>query len=670
MAHQSSLQRGGNSILLEKEPHVFTAVITNRQDIEKIKTIPGVQSVKAVDKKVCKVHVDENGVDAPMKQLRSEKLGGICHHAYRPVKSRGTRYYLTDEIIIKFDLMASDSEILALLSGHKLKILHQFHGTEKIYLIQVTSATKMNPLKIAARLSDDRIVIYAEPNLVNRFVQSYTPQDSYFHRQWHLKSTRAIDIAENADISATKAWDIEKGSRSVTIAILDDGFDLGHPDFKGEGKVVHQKDFVDGDAFPFPGNRDFHGTPCAGVAIAEENGLGVVGVAPGCAFMPVRIPFSANDNLLYHIFDYAGRYADVISCSWGPPPVEAPLPQLLKDKLRQLARSGGPRGKGCVILFAAGNYNAPIHAPQNSRFEWRDDSNRLKTTVGPIINGFAASPDVMAIAASTSLNQKAMYSNWGDEVAVCAPSDNFDPMNRHAGFAPGRGICTTDNESFGADYTEGSQFTEGFGGTSSATPLVAGVAGLVISANMELTARQVRDIITATADKITDFSTYWCGSGKVNAYQAVLKAGGNASAESGTVPSPRPATQKVVEMVKSSFIPIPDSTSPGIESIIEVTEDGALAEIEIQVDISHSYIGDLKVTLKSPDGSSVILHDNAGGSEKDLKRTFVENMDPQLRGLHNISIKGDWILAVEDRATNDIGTLNSWGVKLTLGNRS
>jgi len=668
MENKIELKRGGDKVKLEKESRVFTAVIKSNQDLEKIKNIPGVQRVRAVDRKICKVYVDEAGVDEPMKRLRSKELNGVCHHAYRPRNSEGTRYYLTDELIVKFDPAVSDNEIATLLTGKKLKILREFNSAEKIYLVQVTTDTGMNPLKVAAALSDERSVIYAEPNLVNRFARFYTPQDSYFSRQWHLKSTPAADVAHDADISAIRAWDISMGSRKVVIAILDDGFDLSHPDFNGDGKVVFAKDFVDGDGFPFPGGGDYHGTPCAGVAIAEENGFGVVGVAPRCAFMPVRFPLAADDNLLYQIFDYAGRNADVISCSWGPPPVEAPLPQLLKDKFSQLADSGGSRGKGCVIVFAAGNHNAPVFAPHNTGFEWRDYKGRIQNTTGPIINGFAANPDVLAISASSSLNQKALYSNWGDEIAVCAPSDNFDPMAGPGQFVLGRGVCTTDNEAYGDGFTSDSQFTEKFGGTSSAAPVVAGVAGLVISANMELTAKQARNIIISTADPLSDPSTSkkWSGSGKVNAHKAVLEAKNGAGSMPVEPEQISSLAQRVIKKLSAARFEIPDNVSPGIDSIIKVDEDAPLARVEVAVDIEHPFIGDLFITLKSPDGTTVILHNNTGGGKMNLTQVFNSEQYSELKLYENKSTQGDWVLSVEDRALNDFGVLNEWGLKLTL----
>ena len=72
---------------------------------------------------------------------------------------------------------------------------------------------------------------------------------------------------------------------------------------------------------------------------------------------------------------------------------------------------------------------------------------------------------------------------------------------------PGRGIWTTDNEGVGAGFTANSRYTGLFGGTSSATPLVAGIAALMLSANPRLKAADVKDILQITADKIADAST-------------------------------------------------------------------------------------------------------------------------------------------------------------------
>ena len=660
--------RGGEKITVEKEDEVITVTIRSAQELERIKNLSGVKKVRHVNQSIHKITVEPQSRDDVMKVIRSEELSGVCHHAYRPKDSDNTRYYMTDEIVVKFKPELNHYEIEKLLTTKKLKIIKQYVGQEKTYLLQVTADTGENPIKVAERLVDEGLVVYAEPNLVNRFAGFYEPQDTYFTHQWHLKSSVAADVAENADISATEAWDITLGTRKIVLAVIDDGFDLRHPDFNGDGKIKFPKDFVDGDASPFPDKFEgnYHGTPCAGVAIAEENGYGVVGVAPRCAFMPVRFPMAANDDLLLEIFDYVGRRADVISCSWGPPPVYSILPQLLKDKFHQLSKSGGPRGKGCLIVFAAGNHNAPVNAPDNRSFSWRDHRGAYKDTYGPIVNGFATHPDVMAVAASTSFNKKALYSNWGGEISVCAPSDNFDPQNPNSSFVSGRGIWTTDNEQYGHDFTPRSQFTGRFGGTSSAAPLVAGVAALVFSANQNLMASQVKDIIQSTADEIFDdhAPTNWCGHGKVNAYKAVTAA----RDENGVQPEEwnRPQPQRVVNRSLTPNLAIPDNTPPGVESIIEIQEDGVIADIRVSLNISHTYIGDLVVRLISPSGKAIILHNNTGGDVHNILQSYDTNSNAALRTFINETTHGNWMLTVEDRASSDIGTLNSWGLELFL----
>lgn len=534
--------RGGERIEVEKEDEVFTIIARNEAELKRVKALPGVSEVKQVQNRVFKAKASPDQRDKAMESIRSEEIGGVCHHAYRHKSGPGTRYYITDKIVVRFKQGLPRKTIEGILLKVGVRVLKNYSGTPNTLLIQVTRDAGMNPIKVANSLAEYDEVEYAEPNLVNRFQSSYTPQDTLFYRQWHLRSWDGISVIAGADVSATEAWDITRGNHDVVVAVIDDGFDLSHPDFSVTGKVVHPKDYVDGDSNPFPVTSagDYHGTPCAGVALAEENGEGVVGIAPGCAFMPVRFPLSADDDFLWDIFDFVGNRADVISCSWGPPPVYSPLGSLLTDKFHELATSGGARKKGCVIVFAAGNYNAPLNDPNNTHFVWYHPNYGLVVTQEPILNGYTTHPDVVAVSASTSQNRKAAYSNWGEEISVCAPSNNFHPLDRQVN-VPGLGIWTTDNEQFGGGFTDGSRFTGDFGGTSSAAPLVAGVAALIISANPELSASQVKEILESTADKIVDPNpdpvlglnkgdydnnehSEWFGYGRVNAHAAVRRA--------------------------------------------------------------------------------------------------------------------------------------------------
>lgn len=536
MASQNYLFRGGEKILLQKEPEVFTTIVTNPRSVTELNQLEPVKEVKRLFSNLYKVKTEEGAMDEVMRGLRTnEQLPSIVHHAYHPEGDQATTYYITDMLTVGFKLGTSDAEIENMMSQHGLKFIKKFDNQPApTFLLQVTKSSGKNPIKVSEDMQEHAQILFVEPNLVNRFQNFYTPADDLFKNQWHLKSTKGIELSPDANVDAAGAWNITRGNRNIVVAVIDDGFDLQHPDLNGPAKIVFPKDYVDTDDIPSASRDDYHGTPCSGLAIGEENGTGIIGVAPGCAFMPIRFGLAADDNLLYEIFDYTGKHADVISCSWGPVPVYAPLPSLLYNQLTHLATNGGPRGKGCVILFAAGNYNAPLRDMQNTSFIWRHPTLGLKETTGPIVNGHAAHPEVIAVAASTSLNKKAAYSNWGKEVDVCAPSDNIHPIDFQIR-VPGQGIWTAYNELLGARYTDH------FGGTSAATPITAGCAALVLAANPTLTAQQVRDLLEKTADKIIDESpdpvlglrkgTYdanghsdWFGYGKVNAYKAVQLA--------------------------------------------------------------------------------------------------------------------------------------------------
>ena len=503
----SYVWRGGQKIEIQKEDDRFTVLPSSPEHLERLRQAPGVRAIKPVTNQVFKVETTATERDTAMSSLRSEAYQAIVHHAYRPKEGEGTVYYLTDTIIVCFDAKATSKQIDKLLEKYGLRVLKEYDELAHTYLLQVTASSGENPIKVANRLAEEPMVASAEPNMVNRFQPAFIPPDGLFKRQWHLNAKAGLQLVADASVQAPAAWDTTRGERGIVVALIDDGFDLKHPDFRGSGKVVSPRDYVDGDADPFPesAHGDYHGTPCAGVAIAESNGRGVVGVAHGCAFMPVRFPLSADDDLLIEIFEDVARHADVISCSWGPPPVFAPLPAAVSATFKRLAKSGGPRGKGCVICFAAGNSNAPLNDPVNAEgFVWLDfGSGLLRRTRGPILNGFAAHPNVVSVAASTSLNKHSAYSNWGAEISVCAPSNNFHPLDPQQ-FVPGRGIWTTDNEAFGDGFTAHSRYTGRFGGTSSATPLTAGVAALVLSANPDLTAAEVKDVLQSSADKIVD----------------------------------------------------------------------------------------------------------------------------------------------------------------------
>jgi subtilisin-like proprotein convertase family protein/subtilisin family serine protease len=612
--------------------------------------------------------------DRDMSRLRANK--NVVHHVYRDTQAPGNEYLITESFFVKFKPDTPGSRIREYLQAEHL-MMEQDLGNNT-FLVRVTDSTGRNPIRTANAAASRSDVEYAEPNLVRQLTRfAFIPPDPLFARQWHLHAPLAVapDLVDGAGIFAPEAWEVTRGRRDVVVAVADDGFDLTHPDFQGEGKVVAQFNAnirqnglsagIDWDENVQPRPGDYHGTPCLGVAVAEGNGTGVVGVAPNCALVAVRFPLSMTDAHFVLMFQKISPLADVVSCSWGYGPANAPMSTAFREALATLARTGGRRGKGLVICVAAGNNNCPVKDLNNTQtYRFRTELG-IRSHSGPIDRWIAAHPDVITVSASTSRMTRSAYSSWGEQICVCAPSDNWDDLGESN--PPGLSIVTTDNEGVGpgSDFTPGSQFTDRFGGTSSATPTVAGVCALMLSSNAALTAGEVKQILEQTADKnlslVTDtpvnrpgdFSadgfSLWFGHGKVNAFRAVEEAASAA------------ATEQTVDVEEAPAQRIPDRGS-AVTNTIEIEDSGVIVDFRVQVDITHTYIGDLRVDLIAPDGTAVSLHSNTGGSANDLVRTYSVQELPVLRGLLGKPIGGKWQLRVVDSFRLDTGQLNSWRI--------
>ena len=222
--------------------------------------------------------------------------------------------------------------------------------------------------------------------------------------------------------------------------------------------------------------NDIHGTCCAGVAAAR--GPHAFGIAPRCRILPVKIFHAddlAPDAQVADAIRYAAQHADVISCSWSGP--RSPdLEFALRDALAL-----GRGGRGAIVVGASGN----------------EDDSRV---------GYPASdPNVIAVGASTDEEVLAWYSNRGVQLWVVAPSDGGD-----------LGVFTSDVSASGRGFNTGTQAAGGrnglctndFGGTSSATPLVAGLCALLLSIDATLSLAQIRAVLKATSRKIGPASAY------------------------------------------------------------------------------------------------------------------------------------------------------------------
>lgn len=446
---------------------------------------------------------EEGDVNQQLKDIKNDDVVQSGVHVYYGSDGK-TPFVPTGDIYITFAAGTSEEEHEIVLDEFNLS-LESRRSPLKIRAA-VDEDSDDDPVKIAYLLEKCSLVTDARPDM-DSVLDNYAvtlPTDNLFPHQWHFKNTGTIfgsnpphRTKAGADLKIIDAWNRlgNKGSSDITIAVIDNGFDLQHPDL--QGNVVAPYDVWYTKPLTEPKRGFTHGTPCAGVALARETGSGTVGVAPNSKFMPLSgTGFSIRDTevMFNHCLENG---ADIISCSWGSVLPEHELDEE-KEAIIRKAATEGRNGKGCIILYAAGNEGKSY------------------------VNYYAKHPDVIAVAASTSQDTHAFYSNMGFENTICAPSNGDWPVV--AAKASWQGNSNWyDGRSLGSDYCH-------FGGTSCSTPLVAGVCALMLSANPELTAREVKEILIQTADKVGHPTEYVNGHsrrygfGRVNADKAVAEA--------------------------------------------------------------------------------------------------------------------------------------------------
>jgi len=126
------------------------------------------------------------------------------------------------------------------------------------------------------------------------------------------------------------------------------------------------------------------------------------------------------------------------------------------------------------------------------------------------------------------------------------------------------------------------------------------------------------------------------------------------------------AATRLIERESNPAAAIPDNDPTGISDSIHIKTGGSIKNVILWVDITHTWIGDLRVGLTPPDGNEIILHDQTGGSQDNLIKTFSVDNVAALKTLQGKSVLGVWKLHVADLAGRDTGKLNRWGLKLTL----
>lgn len=633
------------------------------------------------------------------------------HHAYS-VAATNSDFLITDRVMVQLKPGTPTEAIDKLVAKYSLVVQERYSSTE--FLLQLTDHTGMNPIKLVVALTEKEPIVERAENDVNQRMQRRAyeqPTDTHYLRSWHLHQRFAHpEVDPRASSHCEQAWQLLDGfgSPDVVIAITDDGCRLDHADFSNP-KFVNWGYFqgtrlvASGDPDAVPGKMyqsgSNHGTSCAGVAAGEADGVMTVGAAPACRLLPVKWESDASslyvsDSKLRSVLDWIADKVDVMSNSWGIVPDNL-FASMVTDRIRQLSSAGGRRGRGIVFIWAAGNDNCPIQFNGNIDIPyddgWGADPQGNPRWVGVrkarrFRNTLVGLPGVLHIAALASVARRSHYSNYGTGIDLTAPTSNSHAFWRMT--VPGLGVV--------APTGEGQRYSVSFGGTSSATPLVAGIAALVISANPLLSAAEVISILRQTASKNLDFSPYsrtpptatdpntawdvspvapfsngafvnqgdpdgswspWFGFGKVDAEAAVAAAialrGGAAPAPGGNVT----ASSSVIAR-------IPDNDPNGVEQSLRLNGAGNVGTVSLDIDIVHTYIGDLTVTLIAPSGQSVRIHDRNGGASANLKRSWSNADTAPLAALNGVAITGDWRLRVCDVAAADVGQLRKWTLSI------
>jgi len=363
--------------------------------------------------------------------------------------STKTSEFVPGEVIVgSEEISANTIAVLNAMGGSVIKEIPMF----KALLVRVTVGSEYEYIQKARNLPG---IKYAERNGIVH--AAYIPNDPYWSELWNMRI-----------IKADKAWDIHKGNTSTVIAIVDTGVDYNHEDLSAH-YITGGYDWVNDDNDPI--DDHYHGTHCAGIAAAVmDNYVGVVGVAQ-CSIWAEKVLDSTGhgswDDLAYAIWHATNGGADVISMSLGGYSYSS-----LVDSACTYAWD-----HGALLVAAAGNDDLDIDL--NPHYP-------------------ASYNTVIAVSATTSTDEKASYSNYGNKIEVVAP---------------GSGIFST---------LPGNEYSY-LSGTSMACPHVAGLAALLWSYKPSLTNAQLRDSLHSAVDDLgTPGKDIYFGYGRINAYKALV----------------------------------------------------------------------------------------------------------------------------------------------------
>jgi subtilisin-like proprotein convertase family protein len=475
-----------------------------------------------------------------------------------------------------------------------------------------------------------------QPGPESAVLLSPRPTDTNFTSQWYLGGSQP------GNINLRTVWDDFTG-RGVTVAVVDDGFDVLHSDLRANYNASLDRDWRTGDANATIEVGDRHGTAVMGVIGGDLNGTGIVGTAHGATVAGLRVGFGANgtaaqfadalrDGARFDISNNSWAYTTHFQDNFDNWVFSA------NDTAMAFAAATGRGGLGTIQVFAAGNTrssgdNVNHHNHQNSIF-------------------------AATVAATDSSGRIAGFSSPGAALLVAAP---------------GQSITTADNTG-STGYSAGDIVS--VSGTSFAAPIISGVVAMMLEANAALGWRDVHEILAYSArhndparaswqfNEADDFnggglrtSTDY-GFGLVDAHAAVRLA------ETWTLQS----TSANMRTLTASTTPNSALTDLGVTtSTLSIAQDLRIDRIEVELDLRHTWRGDLRISLVSPEGTESFLIDrpgvvpngtSAGSSLDDIVFDLTSTQ------FWSESGRGTWTLKVQDVKAGDTGTLVSWRLNL------
>ena len=391
-------------------------------------------------------------------------------------------------------------------------------STQSNETLLFTFKNEINVLETINKLKNTGLFEVVEPDYIgygagkkieNSFIT--TPDDQYFsaQRQWSLFNDGSFAFdgetsTSGADVDMQAAWDITTGNPNITIAVLDTGLKMNHPEFAGriwvntaetsDGTDTDSNNFIDDiNGWDFinddndPTDNEGHGTNVAGIIAATgNNAIGYTGIDWKCKIMPLKVLNNENEGF------YSNTIAGInYAVSKGVKIINISIAGTDESTLFEDAINNA-YNNNVIVIVSMGNANTDV------------------------VRYPAAYANTIAVGATDTHDKRSnpfhwsatSGSNYGSHIDVVAPGSYI----------------------LGLDYSDDNQYNTYYSGTSQAAPLVAGICSLILDKKPNLTVDEMRAVLRDSAEDMVGDATedtagwdQYYGAGRVNALNALQK---------------------------------------------------------------------------------------------------------------------------------------------------